>query len=58
LGIEEKRQEKGRRRRIKWKAWWKIMTIYSREMKTTRRGVDKRKQRRMYAHGKGSSTGE
>jgi hypothetical protein len=36
--------------------WWKIMTIYSKEMKTTIRGVEdnnKRKQRRLYALGRG-----
>jgi hypothetical protein len=46
LGIKEKRQEKReeegymeRKVHIDNK-WWKIMIIYSKEMKTTRRRVD------------------
>jgi hypothetical protein len=35
LGIKEKRQEKDACNK-----WWKIMTIYSKEMKTTRRRVE------------------
>jgi hypothetical protein len=39
LGIKEKRQENGRRRMERkvyiGNKWWEIMTIYSKEMKTT-----------------------
>jgi hypothetical protein len=44
LGIKEKRQENGRRRMERkvyiGNKWWKIMTIYSKEMKTTGRRVE------------------
>jgi hypothetical protein len=35
--------------------WWKILTIYSKEMKTSRRRVenDERKQARLYTLGRG-----
>jgi hypothetical protein len=50
---------KGRRRRMhgrKSSCRWKIMTIYSKEMKTRRRCVEeamKKKQGRMYAQKRG-----
>jgi hypothetical protein len=45
LRIKEKRPEKGEEGCMKRKVhignkWWKIMTIYSKEMKTTRRRVE------------------
>jgi hypothetical protein len=46
LGIKEKRQEKGEEEGCMEKKvhignkWWKIMTIYSKEMKTRRRRVE------------------
>jgi hypothetical protein len=46
LGIKEKRQEKGEEEECMQRnihignKWWKIMTIYSKEMKTTRTGVE------------------
>jgi hypothetical protein len=40
LGIKEKRQEKGQKEGCMEKKWWKIMTRYSKEIKTTRRGVE------------------
>jgi hypothetical protein len=46
LGIKEKRQKKGEEEEcIERKVdignkWWEIMTIYSKEMKTTRRRVE------------------
>jgi hypothetical protein len=40
LGIKEKRQEKGEEEGCMEKKWWKIMTRYSKEIKTTRRGVE------------------
>jgi hypothetical protein len=45
LGIKEKRQEKGEKGCMERKVhrgnkWWKIMTIYSKEVKTTRRRVE------------------
>jgi hypothetical protein len=52
MWIKEKGEEEGcieRNVQIGSK-WWKIMTIYSKEMKTTRRGVEytiKKKQGRM-----------
>jgi hypothetical protein len=58
LGIKEKRQEKGEeegcmKRKVHiGNNWWKIMTIYSKEMKTTRRR-NERKQGRLYTHGRG-----
>jgi hypothetical protein len=61
LAIKKKRQEKGEEegRLEKYvligNKWWKIMTTYSKEMKKTTRGVrwyNKRKQGRMYAHGR------
>jgi hypothetical protein len=57
LGIKEKRHEKVKEggcmeRNIQiGNKWWKIMTIYSKEMKRCRR-YNKRKQGRMYAHGR------
>jgi hypothetical protein len=67
LGIKEKRQEKGeeegcmeRKVHIGSK-WCRIMTIYSKEMKTTRRRVEDaniRKQERSYILWEGISTGE
>jgi hypothetical protein len=46
LGIKEKRQEKGEEgcmeRNIQiGNKWWKLMTKYSKEMKTRRRGVER-----------------
>jgi hypothetical protein len=58
LGIKEKRQEKGEEEGCMERKvhignnWWKIMTIYSKEMKTTRRR-NERKQGRLYTHGRG-----
>jgi hypothetical protein len=46
LGIKEKRQEKEEeegcmeRKVHMGNKWWKIMTIYNKEMKTTRRHVE------------------
>jgi hypothetical protein len=45
LGIKEKRQEKGEEgcmeRNVQiGNKWWKLMTKYSKEMKTRRRGVE------------------
>jgi hypothetical protein len=46
LAIKEKRQEMGEeegcleRKIYRGNKWWKIMTIYSKEMKTTRRFVE------------------
>jgi hypothetical protein len=45
LAIKEKRQEMGEEGRVERKfyrgnKWWKIMTIYIKEMKTTRRCVE------------------
>jgi hypothetical protein len=46
FGIKEKRQEKGEEECMERKVrtgnnkWWKIMTIYSKEVKTTRRRVE------------------
>jgi hypothetical protein len=56
LGIKEKRQEKGEEegcmeRKVHiGNKWWKIMTIYSKEMKTRRksRRRNERKQGRSY----------
>jgi hypothetical protein len=55
MWIKEKRQEKEEEEECMERnvqigtKWWKIMTIYSKEMKTTRR-YNKRKQGRMYVH--------
>jgi hypothetical protein len=45
LGVKEKRQEKGEKGRMERKVhrgnkWWKIMTIYSKEVKTTRGRIE------------------
>jgi hypothetical protein len=45
LAIKEKRQEMGEEGHVEMKIhrgnkWWKIMTIYSKDMKTTRRLVE------------------
>jgi hypothetical protein len=41
LGFKEKRKENGIERKVHIdNKWWKIMTIYSKEMKTTRRRVE------------------
>jgi hypothetical protein len=42
LGIKEKGEEHGcRERNVRiGNKWWKILTTYSKEMKTTRRGVE------------------
>jgi hypothetical protein len=62
LGIKEKREEKGEeegcmeRKVHVGNKWWKIMTIYSKEMKTTKktcRRRNERKQGRSYTLGKG-----
>jgi hypothetical protein len=49
LGIKEKRQEKGEKGCMERKVhrdnkWWKIMTIHSKGVKTTRRRVENREE--------------
>jgi hypothetical protein len=57
LGIKEKREEGCMERNVQiGNKWWKLMTKYSKEMKTRRRGVEdtiKKKHGRMYAHWRG-----
>jgi hypothetical protein len=65
LGIKEKRQEKGEEGCMEIKVhlgnkWWKIRTIYSKEMETTRRRVeDEMKEIREIVYSwEGTSMGE
>jgi hypothetical protein len=59
LGIKEKRQEKGEeegcmeRKVHVGNKWWKIMTVYSKEVKTTRRRVQDAMKKNRDAHVRG-----
>jgi hypothetical protein len=64
LGIKEKRQEKGKEEGCMERnvhignKWWKIMTMYSKDVKTTRRPVENAmKENREYVHGRGLQRG-